>query len=43
MISKSMYKLAGFLYVDDTDLVTLNSGEKLAEALVVRAQLLVDQ
>ena len=43
VISKSVSKLAGFLYVDDTDLVALNSGEKSAEAIVVRAQLLVDQ
>ena len=43
MISKSVYKLAGFLYVDDTNLVVLNSGEESAEAIVARAQLLVDQ
>ena len=38
-----MYKLARFLYLDDTDLVTLNSGEESAEAIITRAQLLVDQ
>ena len=43
MISKSVYKLTRFLYVDDTDLVALNSGEESAEAIVTRAQLLVDQ
>ena len=43
MISKSLYKLAGFLHVDDTDLVALNSEDESAEAVVARAQLLVDQ
>ena len=43
MISKSVHELAEFLHMDDTDLVVLNSGEESAEAVVARAQLLVDQ
>ena len=43
MISKAVYRVAGFLYIDDIDLVVLNSSSKSADAIVARVQLLVDQ
>ena len=43
VISKVAYQLASFLYVDDTDIVVLNSRSELAEEVVVRAQLLLDR
>jgi len=36
-ISKVAYQIAGFLYVDNTDLVTLNKGNELASEVVARA------
>ena len=38
-----VYSLVGFLYVDNTDLVTMNSGNKLADEIVARVQLLVNR
>ena len=43
MISKAIYRVVGFLYVDNIDLVVLNSSSESADAIVARAQLLVDQ
>ena len=42
-ISKVVYKLVGLLYVDDIDLVALNSGNELEVEVVTRAQLLLDR
>ena len=42
-ISKMAYSLVGFLYVDNMDLVAINSGNKSVDEIVARAQLLVDQ
>ena len=36
-ISKVAYQLAGFLYIDDTDLVALNSGNESEAEVVARA------
>ena len=36
-ISKTAYALLGFLYMDDTDLVTLNQGGELDAEVVARA------
>ena len=41
-ISKIAYSLAGFLYVDDMDLVTMNSSNESADEIVARVQLLVN-
>ena len=43
VISKAIYRVTGFLYIDDMDLVMLNSGSKSIDTIVARAQLLVDQ
>ena len=43
VISKVAYQLAGFLYVDDTNIIALNSGLELAEEVMTRAQLLLDR
>ena len=42
VISKAVYRVVGFLYLDDTDLVMLNSDSESADAILARAQLLVD-
>ena len=42
-ISKVAYQLAGFLYVDNTDLVALNSGNESEVEVVARAQSLLNK
>ena len=42
-MSKVAYQIAGFLYVDNTDLVTLNKDDKLASKVVARVQILLDR
>ena len=42
VISKAVYRVEGFLYVDDIDLVVLNSGSESTDTIVARAQFLVD-
>ena len=43
MILKTMYQLAGFLYVDDTNLVALNIRDESVDTIVTRVQILVDR
>ena len=42
-ISQVYYKLARFLYVDDTDIVAMNNGIEMAKEVVERAQKLLDR
>ena len=42
-MSKVAYQIAGFLFIDDTDLVTLNKGDKSVSKVVARAQTLLDR
>ena len=42
-LSKLAYRIAAFLYIDDTDLVVINNGEESEDEIVARAQLLLDQ
>ena len=41
-IIKVAFQLAGFIYIDDTDLTILNEGKEIAEEVVARAQLMLD-
>ena len=41
-ISQLYYSLAGFLYVDNTDLVAMNNENEIAKEVVERAQKLLD-
>ena len=41
-IFKVIYSLAGFLYIDDIDLIAMNNRKELVEDIVARAQLLLD-
>ena len=42
VISNTFYRLAGFIYVDDTDLIILKSGREETIEIVNRAQKLLD-
>ena len=39
---KVAFQLAGFIYVDDTDITILNKGQKIAEEVMARAQLMIN-
>ena len=41
-ISQVGYKLARFLYIDDTDIAVMNNGIETAKEVVKRAQKLLD-
>ena len=40
--SKLAYKIAVFLYIDDTNLVAINRGNKSEVEVIARAQLILD-
>ena len=42
-ILKAIYSLAGFLYIDNTNLVAINRDNETIDAIIVRVQILVDQ
>ena len=41
-ITKVVFQLAGFIYVDDTDIMILNEGQETAEEVMARVQLMLD-
>ena len=41
-ISKLAYKIAAFLYIDDTDLVAINRGNESEAEVITRTQLILD-
>ena len=42
MISNTFYKLAGFIYIDNTDFIALNLGREETIEIVNRVQKLLD-
>ena len=41
-ITKVAFQLAGFIYIDNTDIMILNEGQEIVEEIVAREQLMLN-